>query len=211
VAAISVPQRFVAPAKSLLAHSTVRVATVGNFPDGIGETADTVEETAAAVAAGADEVEIVFPHRAFLTGDTQTGRELVRACRRACRRPDGPAALLKITLETGLLGDAATIRRAAIDAIEAGADLIVTATGTREPGTTIQAATAILDAIAASRSKRIWAGLKVAGGIGTLSEATAYLALAERRLGGEFLGPATFRLSSPRLLDEALAALGIPG
>ncbi len=114
-------------------------------------------------------------------------------------------------LETGLLGDAATIRRAAADAIEAGADLVVTATGTREPGTTIQAATAVLDAIAASRSKRIWAGLKIAGGVGTLSEATAYLALAERRLGGEFLGPATFRLASPRLLDEALAALGISG
>jgi deoxyribose-phosphate aldolase len=209
VAAVCVPPRFVALAKSLLTHSAVRVATTANFPHGGADSAAAERETADAAASGADEIELVFPHRAFLAGDAQAGRELVRRCRQACRRSRSAAALLKVVLETGQLGDAATIRRAASDAIEAGADLVATATGTCEPGTTVQAATAVLDAIAASRGKRIWAGLKITGGVGTLSEATAYLALAERRLGGEFLGPATLRLAAPRLLDEALAALGI--
>jgi deoxyribose-phosphate aldolase len=209
VASVCVPPRFIGLAKDLLTHSTVHVATVANFPDGAADIAGVTQETAEAVAFGADEIEIVFPYRAFLAGDSQIGRALVRACRRACRRPDGPAALVKVILETGRLGDAATIRRAAGDAIDSGADIVATSTGRVEPGATLPAATALLDAIAASRARRIWAGLKIAGGVGTLSEAMAYLALAERRLGGEFLGPGTFRIAASRLLDEALAALGI--
>jgi deoxyribose-phosphate aldolase len=209
VAAVCVPPRFVALAKDLLLHSMVRVATVANFPDGGADIDAAMRETADAAASGAEEIEVVFPYRAFLAGDTPVGRELVRRCRRACRRSNGPSALLKVILETGRLGDAATIQRAADQAIEAGADMVTTSTGTIEPGATIAAATSLLDAIAASRAKRIWAGLKIAGGVGTRSEATAYLALAERRLGGEFLGPGTFRIAASRLFDEALAALGI--
>lgn len=211
VAAVCVLPRFVTLAKHELAHSAVRVATVANFPDGAADPASAVMQTEEAIAAGADEVEIVFPYNAFLAGDARLARELVRQCRRACRRPDGNSTLLKVILETGRLGDPATIRRAATDAIEAGADLVSTSTGKREPGATLAAATAMLEAIAASRSKRIWAGIAVAGSIRTLSEATAYMALGERLIGSEFLGPATFRIGSSLLLADVLAALGLAG
>jgi deoxyribose-phosphate aldolase len=209
VAAVCVWPRFVPLARQLLTHSAVRVATVANFPDGVADSEAAAQETADAAATGADEIEIVFPHQATLAGESAAGRKMVRRCRHACRRTNGSSALLKVILETGRLGDAATIRRAATDAIEAGADVVATSTGRVEPGATIAAATALLDAIAAARTKRIWAGLKMAGGIGTVSEAMAYVALAERRMGGEFLGPATFRIAASRLLDDILAALGI--
>ncbi len=206
VAAVCVYSRFIAQAKGLLTHSDIRVATVANFPAGAADPKAAADETAAAVAAGADEVDVVFPYAAFLAGDAEMARKLVRACRAAAR-----PRLLKVILETGKLGDTATIRRAATLAIEAGADFVKSSTGKTEPRATLPAAMAMLDAIAAARTRRLWAGLKVAGGIRTLSEATGYMALAEQKLGPEFLSPATFRIGASRLLDDILAALHLPG
>jgi deoxyribose-phosphate aldolase len=186
LAAVAVAPRFVTFAKELLVGSLVRVATA----------AETVEDVAGMVASGADEVEI-----ALLDGTP------VRQCRIACRRADGANALLTVNLESGRIGDPTRIRAAALAAIDAGADLLATASGRVEPGATPAAAQAMLEAIAAARGRRIWAGIKVAGGIRTLSEAIAYLALGERLLGSEFLGPASFRFGSAELLDDLHAAL----
>jgi deoxyribose-phosphate aldolase len=190
VAAVSVAPRFVNLAKEIAAGSLVRVATI----------ADGAADVAAAVAAGADAVEIAFP-------DTEA-TALIRQCRIACRRAGGDNALLTVNLESGGIGDPARIRAAALAAIEAGADLVATANDTAQPGATLAAAQAMLEAIATARERRLWAGIKIAGGIRTLSEAVGYLALAERLIGSEFLGPATFRFGSAALLDDLRAALG---
>jgi deoxyribose-phosphate aldolase len=189
LATVGVAPRFVALATEILGGSLVRVAT----------TVESVEDIAGVVAAGADEVEIALP------GDG--GGALVRQCRIACRRAGGGNALLTINLESGRIGDPGRIRAAALAAIDAGADLVATASGRVEPGATLAAAQAMLEAIAAARARRIWAGIKVAGGIRTLSEAIAYLALGERLLGSEFLSPASFRFGSTELLDDLQAAL----
>jgi deoxyribose-phosphate aldolase len=197
VAAVCLWPRFVPLAKVLLAGSDVRVATVANFPAGAADPATAARETAEAVAAGADEVDVVFPFAAPAEGPA-----LVRACRRAAGR-----RMLKVILETGALGDAAAIRRAAAAAIDAGADFVKTSTGKREPGATPEAARAICEAILAARAQRRWAGLKVSGGVRTLADANAYLAIAEGMLGPEFVGPGTFRIGASKLLDACLAAL----
>lgn len=208
VAAIRVDIRFVPLAKDILEHSGVRVAVLAGPPDGTSDAEATTAEAAAAVAAGADEVEIVLPRDAFLAGGG-TAAALLRQCRRACRRKESSAALLKAVLETGRLGEGAAIRGAAAIAIAAGADFVKTSTGRREPGTTLPGAAALIDAIEAARRERRWAGLAI-GGLRSLAEAIAYLALAERRLGAEFLGPGTFRIEGAALIGEALAALGVP-
>jgi len=209
LAAIRVDARFVPLAKNILAHSGVRVAVLAGSPDGTSEAEAAAAEAAAAVAAGADEVEVVLLRDALLAGNGETAAALLRRCRHACRRKEGGAALLKAVLETGRLGEGAAIRGAAAIAIAAGADFVKTATGRCEPGTTLPAAAALIDAIEAAHRERRWAGLAV-GGIRSLAEATAYLALAERRLGAEFLGPGTFRIDGAALIGEALAALGAP-
>jgi deoxyribose-phosphate aldolase len=208
VAAVCVRPRFVPLAKERLAGSTVRVAAVANFPVGAPDVDAALAEVEATVAAGADEIDLVFPYAAFLAGDREVGKRMVRAARRACRGRQGGAALLKVILETGRLGDAAAIGAAAADAIDAGADFIKTSTGKTEPGATLPAAQAMLEAIRQARRRRIWSGFKAAGGIRTLAEATPYMALAERLLGAEFVGPATFRLGASRLLDDVLRAIG---
>jgi deoxyribose-phosphate aldolase len=208
VAAVCVFPRFVALARERLAASAVRVAAVANFPAGAPDLEAAVAEVEAIVASGADEVDLVFPWRAFLAADREAGKRMVRAARQACRRRPGGAALLKVILETGQLGDAATIRAAAGDAIDAGADFVKTSTGKTEPGASLPAAQAMLEAIKAARQRRIWAGFKASGGIRTLADATPYLGLADRLLGSEFVGPATFRFGASRLLDDVLRAIG---
>ncbi len=139
--------------RELLAHSAVRVATVANFPDGVADSEAAARETVEARRPPA-------PTRSRSCSRTGPGSRRRRRRRGRATWFVGagtpaadraaPPPLLKIVLETGRLGDAATIRRAATEAIEAGADVIVTSTGAIEPGTTIAAAaTALLDAIAA--------------------------------------------------------------
>jgi deoxyribose-phosphate aldolase len=209
VAAVCIWPRFVKLARQRLAQSGVRIATVTNFPSGAADVETAAGETAAAVADGADEVDVVFPYAAFSAGDRAIGGKLVRACRDACRRSTGGRALLKVILETGRLGTAAVIREAAAIAIASGADFVKTSTGKLDPGATIPAAAAMLDAIAAARAERRWVGLKVSGGVRTVAEAAGYIALAEARLGAEYINPGTFRIGASRLLDDALAALGL--
>jgi deoxyribose-phosphate aldolase len=215
VAAVCIYPRFVPLAKALLldrAGMHVQVATVCNFPGGSADPDGAARETEEAVAAGADEIDVVFPYEAFLSGDRAVATALIAACRRACRSKaqERPAALLKVILETGRLGDANAVRAAAEIAIDAGADFVKTSTGFVQPGATLPAASAILDAIAARRAQRIWAGIKVSGGVRTVADALPYIAAAEAKLGAQFVGPATFRIGASKLLDDVLAELGLP-
>jgi deoxyribose-phosphate aldolase len=206
VAAVCVHPRWIGTAKAALGHSGIGIATVANFPAGAADIAAAVAETTAAVEAGADEVDVVFPYQAYLAGDHAVGVELVRACRRVCR----PRVLLKVILETGRLGAPAAIRGAAEVAIEGGADFIKTSTGKIEPGASLTAAEIMLQAIAAARANRRWIGFKASGGIRTVGEAAAYLGLADRILGEGAAMAANFRFGASSLLDDILLVLGMP-
>lgn len=51
----------------------VRIATVTNFPHGNDDIDIALAETRAAIAYGADEVDVVFPYRALIAGNEQVG------------------------------------------------------------------------------------------------------------------------------------------
>ena len=90
--------------------------------------------------------------------------------------------------------------------IAAGADLLKTSTGkAQQGGASLAAAGAMLDAIAAAGGQ---VGFKASGGIRSLQEAGAYLALAEHKLGRDWPGPERFRIGASRLLSEILNDLG---
>src|SRR3990170_3273443 len=78
----------------------VAVATVVNFPDGSSNLARALRETRRALAAGADEIDIVFPWRAYLGGDREAGPLMIRECKAICG-----ARVVKTILETGELDD----------------------------------------------------------------------------------------------------------
>src|SRR5277367_1105582 len=124
-AAVCIWARWIPVALEALQGTGIPVCAVANFPGGAAATDSAVAETAAAVAAGAAEVDVVFPYRALLAGDARAGLNLVRGCREAC----GEHVLLKIILETGQLRSAQNIRHAAEIAIDGGAHFLKTSTG----------------------------------------------------------------------------------
>lgn len=176
----------------------VRIASVANFPEGHGDAAQAARDTAAAVAAGADEVDLVLPWRALLAGELERVRALLQACREAAGE-----ACLKVILETGELGSEAMIAMASELALEAGADFIKTSTGKTAVGATPEAARVMLAAIA--RHGR--GGCKVSGGVRRVADVAAYLALADALLGPDWVGPQHFRIGASALLADALAVL----
>lgn len=184
-------------------RGSIPVCAVTNFPDGAAAPDLAAAETAAAVAAGAAEVDVVFPYRAFLSGDFQVGLKLVRACRAAC----GERALLKVILETGQLQSADNIRRAAEIAVEGGADFLKTSTGKTQPAATPQAATVLIEVIAAARPDRS-IGFKASGGIRNIDDALVYLTLYEQAFGPGSASARNFRIGASGLFRELMTAAG---
>ena len=191
--------RFLPVAKTRLAHSPIRLATVVNFPDGSDDLERVAAETAAALATGADEVDAVAPIQAVLEGDIGLVTELVQACRKAA-----PDVILKVILETGRLAEPARIAAAARAAIMGGCDMLKTSTGKIVPGATLEAA-AVLLAVIEEADGRV--GIKFSGGIRTTQQAARYLFLVDHFLGSGWTSPATLRFGASALLEDLLKVL----
>lgn len=203
-AAICIYPRFIPLARKTLREigaADVRIATVTNFPHGNDDIEIAVAETRAAVAYGADEVDVVFPYRALMAGNETIGSELVRQCKAAC----GDRVLLKVIIETGELKSEALIRRASELAIAAGADFIKTSTGKVPVNATLESARIMMEVIKAKNPK---VGFKPAGGVKDAAVAGQYLAMAEEILGKDWVSARTFRFGASSLLASLLATLG---
>lgn len=200
VAAVCIWPQFVPVARKLLKGSGVKIATVANFPRGLNNPEEAARETAAAFAAGAQEVDVVIPYHALLSGDAAAVTTLIGAAREKVPR----GGRLKTILETGEIKDAGPIAQAAQLALAAGAHFIKTSTGKTTVSATPEAAAVMLEAIKSSRKK---AGLKPSGGIRTTADAGRYMALADAIMGSEWISPATFRFGASGLLDDLLARL----
>ena len=203
-AAVCIYPRFVGQARSRVHSAGIAVAAVANFPLGTAPIGEVIAEVEQALADGADEIDVVFPFRAFLAGDRETGAELLRRVGLICHQH---TALLKVILETGVLHEASTIKEAAQIAVDNGADFLKTSTGKLEPAATPEAAQALLEVIVAARGHRPL-GLKVAGGVKTVAEAAAYLDLADRYLHPDQAVPSNFRFGASGLLNDIVAVLG---
>nr|WP_321454548.1 deoxyribose-phosphate aldolase [uncultured Cohaesibacter sp.] len=199
-AAVCVWPRFVKKAKECLGGTTIKVATVVNFPHGGENLAETLAETKASLADGADEIDLVIPYKAFKEGRRGFAESIVLRVRDAVPAP----ARLKTILETGELKEPDLIRAAADMAIEAGADFIKTSTGKVAVNATPEAAEIMMEAIAESGKP---VGFKPAGGVKTLEDAGTYLAIAEKYMGSDWATPESFRFGASGVLDALLAAM----
>lgn len=205
-AAVCVYPRFVPIArKTLQAQGTpqVKIATVTNFPHGNEDIEIAVAETKAAVAYGADEVDVVFPYRALIAGNEQVGFELVKQCKAVCANAN---VCLKVIIETGELKTAELIRQASEIAIKAGADFIKTSTGKVPVNATLASARVMLETIR-DLGVAETVGFKAAGGVKTSEEAAEYLALAAEILGKDWVNATHFRFGASSLLANLLATL----
>jgi deoxyribose-phosphate aldolase len=201
VAAVCVYPNLVAAAKSALAGSGVKVASVAtSFPSGQSSLDVKLRDTAAALEAGADEIDMVIDRGAFLAGDERSVVDEIVAVKRLCGEVH-----VKAILEAGELGSYAAIRRASDLALEAGADTIKTSTGKIGISSTMPIALTMCQSLHAFyRRTGERRGFKAAGGIRTSKVALAYLVLIDEVLGGEWLDPALFRIGASSLLDDLL-------
>lgn len=197
VAAVCVWPRFVGKAAKLLSGTPIGIAAVANFPKGDPDPSGARNDAMEIVAAGGTEVDVVYPWRALVSGDELIGKELVEATRAVI----GPNITLKVILETGELIDADLIRAAASGAISAGADFLKTSTGKTERSATLDAAATLLEVIS-STDRQV--GIKISGGVRTVEQAVAYLALADEVMGQDWVSSDTFRFGASGLLGDVL-------
>jgi deoxyribose-phosphate aldolase len=180
-------------------NAGVPVAAVANFPAGEDDTELAAREAAAAVQAGAAEVDVVVPWRAFAAGDDGAIERVVAATRAAI----GDAIGLKAILETGSLEGAEQIRAAGERALGAGADFLKTSTGKVGQGATLDATRVLLEVVKSAGHGAV----KASGGVRTAEQAAEYLALADEVMGAGWATPARFRIGASSLVDDILARL----
>ena len=204
-AAVCIFPRFIPVARRTLrtqGTDNIKIATVTNFPGGADNIETAITETRAAVALGADEIDLVFPYRALLRGYALVGEHIVAACREICSNP----VKLKVIIESGELGTSTLIRTASEICIGAGADFIKTSTGKVAVNATLEAADVMLRTI---RECDPDVGLKVAGGIKTIEVASQYLDLVADIMGDDWLTRDHFRFGASSLLGNLLAESGL--
>ena len=204
VAAVCVYPPFVALARECLVGTGVAVASVATaFPSGQAPLETRLAEVRAAVADGADEIDMVIDRGAFLSGrESEVAEEIVRV-KEACGR-----AHLKVILETGELETYDNVRRASILAMRAGADFIKTSTGKVAPAATPPVILVMLEAIRDyERESGRRVGMKPAGGIRTAKEAIGALVLVKETLGDAWLTPELFRIGASSLVNDVLMQL----
>ena len=202
VAAVCVWPRFVDRARRAL-PAGVRVAAVANFPAGSTDIAATLRDVGEILAQGGDEIDVVLPYAALRSGDDAAAARLLAAVRTACA-----GRVLKVILETGELVDESWIARAALIALDAGADFLKTSTGKTAVSATLPAARTMLEAIASHPRAVSHVGFKVSGGLRTVADAAGYIALCKTVLGPAALQPSRFRIGASSLLNDIETVLG---
>lgn len=194
VAAVCLYPSWVKQAKSLLANTPIKIATVANFPQGTDPLQQVLDVIQQAIQAGADEIDVVFPYPDYLAGNQTTAFDFIRACKNLC----GKTILLKVILETGALTDLTRIAHISdMLCLPGYADFLKTSTGKIAIGATLPAARAILTSIQkASRP----VGLKVSGGVRTIDQAMQYISLATEIMGSDWVNPRHFRIGASQLV-----------
>lgn len=183
--------------------SVAAVATA--FPSGRASLDIKLADTREAVAAGADEIDMVIDRGAFLAGRYEIVFSQIAAVKAACRRGDGTSASLKVILETGELNTYDNVKRASWLAILAGGDFIKTSTGKVQPAATLPVTLLMLEIVRdwhRLTGERI--GVKPAGGIRTSKDAIKFLVAVAETAGEQWLQPHLFRFGASSLLNDVL-------
>lgn len=198
---ICVYPSWVETAKNNLTEN-VKIVTVIGFPSSQTFLEVKLAETALALSYGADEIDMVLPVGKFLQGNYDEVYDEISEIKDCCR-----GAKLKVILETGALDSIDNIYKAAILAMEAGADFIKTSTGKDNPTNLyhVYAMCKAIDAYYKQTQKQV--GIKVAGGVNTKQDALLYYCVISELLAEEWLSPDLFRIGTSKLANNLLTEI----
>jgi len=202
-AAVCVYPSMVRHAKQHVADTSVKVASVATaFPSGQAPLKTRLAEVRAAVADGADEIDMVINRGAFLEGGFAEVQDEIAAVVEAC----GDAAL-KVILEVSELETYDNIRAASFLAMEAvrEGDFIKTSTGKTTLNATLGNNQVMIEAIRDFYlDTGIAIGMKPAGGIRTAKQALQFLIAVKETLGDAWLTNERYRFGASSLLNDLL-------
>ncbi len=200
-AAICVYPDMAAIAVEEVRGSTVKVAAVATaFPAGRSSLEVKLADTALAVDAGADEIDMVIDRGAFLAGRYGIVFEQIQRVKAACG-----TARLKVILETGELATYDNVRRASWLALLAGGDFIKTSTGKVAPAATLPVTHVMLQAVKDWKTQTgEQRAVKPAGGIRTSKDAIRYLVAVHEVAGPAWLDPYYFRFGASSVLNDLI-------
>ncbi len=211
-ASICVYPNFAPVLKAERCSPELHVTTVAScFPSTQSFLEVKVKECEMAVAAGADEVDIVLSLSSFLSGDYEAAAAEIRAMRAAidaAAAKEGRKVVLKVILETGLLKTPENIAIASFIAMEEGADFIKTSTGKVDVTGRPAAAYVMCCCIKAffeKTGRRV--GFKAAGGISTAKDALCYYSIVSSVLGPDWLDKEHFRFGVSRVGNSLMSAI----
>jgi deoxyribose-phosphate aldolase len=204
VAAVCVYPSMVKHARRALGDDTgVRIASVATaFPSGQSPLKTRLAEVRAAVADGADEIDMVINRGAFLSGEFAEMQDEIAAVVQAC----GDSAL-KVILEVSELETYDNIRAAsflAMRVIRPG-DFIKTSTGKTSLNATLGNNQVMIEAIRDFYlDTGVAIGMKPAGGIRTAKQSLQFLIAVKETLGDAWLTNERYRFGASSLLNDLL-------
>lgn len=172
-ASVCVNPYWVPLAARELRGSPVKVCTVAGFPLGATSTEAKVAEAAAAIRAGAREIDMVMNIGALLSGDNDAVKRDIESVVEESHRG---GAIVKVILETALLDDNRKTAACKL-AKAAGADFVKTSTGFGPSGATVHDV-ALMRKIVGPEM-----GVKASGGIRTLEDLRNMAAAGASRIG----------------------------
>lgn len=162
-----------------LTGSDVLTCVVVGFPLGASATEVKAFETATAVAAGAQEIDMVIDIAAARAGEAEILERDIAAVAEAAH---AGGAALKVIIETCLLDDEQKVL-ACRAAAAAGADYVKTSTGFSTAGATVEDVRLMRETVGPD------IGVKASGGIRTREDALALIEAGASRIGASS-GPA---------------------
>ncbi|NGP43513.1 deoxyribose-phosphate aldolase [Bacillaceae bacterium SIJ1] len=162
---------WVSTAKKALEGTDVRVCTVVGFPLGASPASVKAFETKQAIAEGADEIDMVIPIGAFLSGDNDTTYTHIAAVKEAAGD-----RIVKVILETSYLTDEDIVQGCELS-VKAGADFVKTSTGFSDGGATLKHVSLMKGAV------REQAKVKASGGIRDRQTMQAMVEVGADRVG----------------------------
>jgi deoxyribose-phosphate aldolase len=179
-ASVCVLPSFVPHALERLRACDVKVCTVVSYPLGADSMKAKVAAAEHAVAAGADELDVVLNVPLLLSGDFRLVRDelvaLVRGVRVKSVNTGKGIVLLKVIVECCHLDD--KLKKLACRIVEdAGADFVETSTGYWNGGATRHDVELLRDCLPES------VGVKASGGIATAEAAEVMIAAGAGRIG----------------------------
>ncbi|MEY4244116.1 MAG: deoxyribose-phosphate aldolase [Verrucomicrobiota bacterium] len=205
-AAICVYPAMVKHAAKYVKGTSVKIASVATaFPSGQAPLKTRLAEVRAAVADGADEIDMVINRGAFLAGDLALVQDEIAAVLEACGE-----STLKVILETSELETYDNIRAASFLAMRVlrPGDFIKTSTGKTNLNATLGNNQVMLEAI---RDHFLATGVEIAmkpaGGIRTAKQALHFLVAVKETLGDAWLNNTRYRFGASALLNDLVRQL----